>query len=124
MKSNKIIYTINNILFMFYIVALIKLIPNIKECGNIGVVFIVFSFIDILLTIFFFLQKKENVIYNNLNNILSIFFYIYVYLIVFKYLTSLTNMVDINIIYYKINYGLAIIASLGVLTNSLFLQKE
>ena len=53
-KLNSIIYRLRNVLFLLFMVGLIRLIPNIKELDFIGTIFIIFVFIYLLLDLYFY----------------------------------------------------------------------
>ena len=58
-KLNSIIYRLRNVLFLLFMVGLIRLIPNIKELEFIGTIFIIFVFIYLLLDLYFYGCKSK-----------------------------------------------------------------
>ena len=72
-KLNSIIYRLRNVLFLLFMVGLIRLIPNIKELEFIGTIFIIFVFIYLLLDLYFYGCKSKELNNNKFQNILVIF---------------------------------------------------
>jgi len=101
----------------------IYLIPNIYDCGIIGKIFLGFGIIYILLFYYFFFKKDKNLNYNIPQNLLSIFLYLYVFLISQKY-TDLTSSNIVNLFYFQVNYFIIIIATIGVSMNSFLMQEK
>ena len=120
---NKILYWLKNITFFLYMFGYIYLIPNIYECGFIGILFLNFGIIYILLTYYFFFKKDEKVNYNIPLNLLSIFLYMYVFLISKKY-TELTPSNIVNLFYFQVNYIVIIFATFGVCINNFLIQDK
>ena len=80
-KLNSIIYRLRNVLFLLFMVGLIRLIPNIKELEFIGTIFIIFVFIYLLLDLYFYGCKSKELNNNKFQNILVILLYIYVFIV-------------------------------------------
>lgn len=120
---NKVLYWLKNITFFLYIIGYIYLIPNIYDCGFIGRLFLNFGIVYILLTYYFFFKKDRKVDYNIPLNILSIFLYIYVFLISRKYIDLTTSNI-VNLYYFQVNYIIILIASFGVIINNFLVQDK
>ena len=73
---------------------------------------------------YFIFEKNEKLNDSIPQNILSIFLYLYVFLISYKY-CEITNInVVINMFYFKVNYLIIIIATFGVLINNFLISRS
>lgn len=117
-KVEKILYWLKNIAFFFFLFGSIKLLPNIDEIGIIGTIFLIFIIIYSIFNIGCFLKKDDNLNKDVIQNIISIFLYLYVYLIAMKYLQIEKEFLIINNIYFYINYIIASVSMIGLITNT------
>ncbi len=121
---NKIIYWIKNIFYLLYMFGYIKLIPNIYDAGFVGFLFLIFGIVYMLLIYYFMFLKNENLNNNIPQNILSIFLYLYVFLISCKY-SEISNLnIIVNMFYFKVNYLIIIISTFGVIMNNYLISRS
>ncbi len=121
---NRFIYWMKNIFYLLYMVGYIRLIPNIYDSGFVGTLFLIFGIIYMILVYYFIFEKNEKLNDSIPQNILSIFLYLYVFLISYKY-CEITNInVVINMFYFKVNYLIIIIATFGVLINNFLISRS
>lgn len=105
-------------------VGYIRLIPNMYDAGFVGTLFLIFGIIYMILVYYFIFEKNEKLNDSIPQNILSIFLYLYVFLISYKY-CEITNInVVINMFYFKVNYLIIIIATFGVLINNFLISRS
>ena len=122
MKANHILYRIRNIMFLLFLYACIRLLPNLKEVGIIGNIFIVIVVIFSLTMLYTFFRKDNSINNSSIQNIVNVLFYIYVFLVAQKYIESSTSLVyEIKNIYFIINYIIFIIAIIGITLSNIFL---
>lgn len=119
---NKIIYRIRNLSFILYLVAFIILMPNIKKIEVIGNLLLVSCVFYTLLMYYFYLKKDEKLNNNIIQNLLTIFLYLYIFFVAIKY--KQFNNYELNITYFKINYILIIISTLGIGLNNFLLSEK
>ena len=113
-KLSSIIYRLRNVLFLLFMVGLIRLIPNIKELEFIGTIFL---FIYLLLDLYFYGCKSKELNNNKFQNILVIFLYVYVFIVSQRYINSINDFTyEVDNMYYLINY---IIISLSLICISI-----
>lgn len=114
----KFLYIIKNILFIPFIYALIRLLPNMLEVKIIGIVFLVIIIVGIIFELLSFLIKHNDLKYSDMTNIMSILLYIYICLITYKYIQTVNvpaNVIDP--LYFEINYILASLGMIGIIVN-------
>lgn len=125
MIANKILNITKQILFLFSIASLILLVPNIISIGTIGIFLIIISIIYILANSLLFIIKAKGINNNLVFNILNNFLYLYICLVAYKYLSSISSTTYVlNDLYFQINYLIIIISMLGVLLNSVIIIKN
>lgn len=121
-RVSNIIYRIRNILFILFMIGLIRLIPNIKELECIGIIFIILVFIYILIDLYCYGCKDKKLNNNNFQNILVIFLYIYVFIVSQKYINSINNFTYVvDNMYYLINYIIISLAFICICINNFIL---
>ena len=121
-KLNSIIYRLRNVLFLLFMVGLIRLIPNIKELEFIGTIFIIFVFIYLLLDLYFYGCKSKELNNNKFQNILVIFLYVYVFIVSQRYINSINDFTyEVDNMYYLINYIIISLALICISINNFIL---
>ena len=121
-KLNSIIYRLRNVLFLLFMVGLIRLIPNIKELEFIGTIFIIFVFIYLLLDLYFYGCKSKELNNNKFQNILVILLYIYVFIVSQRYINSINDFTyEVDNMYYLINYIIISLALICISINNFIL---
>ncbi len=121
-KLNNIIYRLRNVLFLLFMVGLIRLIPNIKELEFIGTIFIIFVFIYFLLDLYFYGCKSKELNNNKFQNILVIFLYVYVFIVSQRYINSINDFTyEVDNMYYLINYIIISLALICISINNFIL---
>lgn len=121
-KLNSIIYRLRNVLFLLFMVGLIRLIPNIKELEFIGTIFIIFVFIYLLLDLYFYGCKSKELNNNKFQNILVIFLYVYVFIVSQRYINSISDFTyEVDNMYYLINYIIISLALICIIINNFIL---
>ena len=118
----KLLYRIKNVLFILFLIGCINLVPSLYEEGIMGILLLILFIIYSLTMFIFFLKKNSNLNNNIMNNILGIILYIYVYLISIKYLDSLG--IELNEMYFTINYIVLSISMIGMIFSSIVLVSE
>lgn len=121
-KLSSIIYRLRNILFLLFMIGLIRLIPNIKELEFIGTIFIIFVFIYLLLDLYFYGCKSKELNNNKFQNILVIFLYVYVFIVSQRYINSISDFTyEVDNMYYLINYIIISLALICIIINNFIL---
>lgn len=121
-KLSSIIYRLRNILFILFMIGLIRLIPNIKELEFIGTIFIIFVFIYLLLDLYFYGCKSKELNNNKFQNILVILLYIYVFIVSQRYINSINDFTyEVDNMYYLINYIIISLALICISINNFIL---
>ena len=116
--KNKIFYMIKNMFFIFFLISIIVLVPNILEMNIIGNIFLIIVISYIILELGVFTLKDKETNNNILHNILSIMLYVYICLIAYRYIDSIENInYVVNPLYFKINYILAMVGIMGICLN-------
>ena len=113
-KLNSIIYRLRNVLFLLFMVGLIRLI--------IGTIFIIFVFIYLLLDLYFYGCKSKELNNNKFQNILVILLYIYVFIVSQRYINSINDFTyEVDNMYYLINYIIISLALICISVNNFIL---
>lgn len=124
-KGQIIIKIIKTILFFTFLYSLIRLIPNIVKSGFIGITFLVLSIIYILNEAFIYLIKEPKISNNLIQSIMNILLYVYIILLAYRYIASLTDPTYIiEESYFIINYIIASIGMIGTIFNTMTILNE
>lgn len=121
MILNKILYRIKNVSFLFFLFGYITLIPNIEQAGIIGKLFLATGIVYTLFIYLCYIKKNDNLNNNFFQNILTIFLYIYVFIIACKYNNIIKYGYVLNMQYFKINYLIIIISVIAISFNNILL---
>ncbi|MEG0994860.1 MAG: hypothetical protein RSE91_02710 [Bacilli bacterium] len=124
-KLPKILYNIKTIMIILIIIINITFLPIILDLKTMGILYLIVFSIFIIITLMTYLTKskmyKKNIYYNLIYISLGLYLILIKCRIAFNYRLA-TNLYEVDINYFKINFLIILIVLIGIIINTLILS--